>query len=124
LLVPDFHHEKLEVYQTAIDFLAISEDVANGMQRGRAYVADQLRRAALSIVLNIAEGAGEFAPADKARFYRFARRSATECVAVIDASRAIGMVDPEMVGKARELLRRIVGMLTTMVLRIGKHSEG
>ncbi|HKJ92261.1 MAG TPA: four helix bundle protein, partial [Longimicrobiales bacterium] len=46
---------------------------------------DHLRTAALSIGLYIAEGAGEFRPREKARFYRMALRSAHECRAVYDA---------------------------------------
>ena len=79
-----FDHERLEVYQTAIRFVAFADDVVEQLPRGRGYLADQLRRAATSIPLNIAEGAGEFAPKEKARFYRMARRSATESAATLD----------------------------------------
>ena len=42
--------------------------------RGRAYLADQLQRAATSVPLNIAEGAGEYSGAEKNRFYRIAKK--------------------------------------------------
>jgi four helix bundle protein len=63
-----FDQEKLDVYNASTDFVACA--------RGRAYLADELQRAATSIVLNIAEGAGEFSRKDKARFSgsRSARR--------------------------------------------------
>ena len=86
----DFAHERLDVYRVAIEFLGVSDEIASELPRGRAYLTlvDQLRRASLSVTLNVAEGAGEFAPADKARFYRMARRSGTECVAILDACRS------------------------------------
>ena len=84
-----FTHERLDVYRVALDFLVLADHHAAALPRGRAYLADQLRRAALSIVLNIAEGAGEFASADKARFYRMARRSGTECAAILDSCRVL-----------------------------------
>jgi len=65
----EFEHERLDVYRASIDFLAIADQIASTFPQGRSYLRDQLRRAASSISLNIAEGAGEFAPADKARFY-------------------------------------------------------
>jgi len=57
---PKFDHERLEVYQLALRFLAVANLIASRLPRGRSYLADQLRRAATSIVLNIAEGAEEF----------------------------------------------------------------
>ena len=50
-------HEKLDVYEAAIDFVVLANDVAERLPRGRAYVADQLQRAATSIPLNVAEEA-------------------------------------------------------------------
>jgi four helix bundle protein len=43
------------------------------LPRGRAYLADQLRRACTSVALNTAEGAGECAGKEKARFHRMAK---------------------------------------------------
>ena len=77
-----FDHEKLDVYKAAIEFVAVSGDVVEHLPRGRAYLAGQLQRAAISIPLNIAEGAGEFSRKDKRRFYRIALRSATESAAM------------------------------------------
>jgi hypothetical protein len=45
-----FDHEKLDVYQLAIEFVANAKDIIELLPRGRGYLADQLQRAALSIV--------------------------------------------------------------------------
>ena len=55
-----FDHEKLDVYKVAIEFVALADDIVESLPRGRGYLADQLHRAATSIPLNIAEGAGEY----------------------------------------------------------------
>ena len=120
----DFEHERLDVYRAAIEFLIVTDEIAASLPRGRAYLADQLRRAATSIPLNIAEGAGEFSPGDKARFYRMARRSATECAAILDACRATALGDLELLSKGRTLLLRTVAMLTAMVLRLNDPGSG
>ena len=44
-----FSFERLVVYQRAIDFLALSAQVVNELPRGSGFLADQLKRAALSI---------------------------------------------------------------------------
>ena len=65
-----FDHEKLEVYRVAVEYADAADTIAAKMKRGNAHIRDQLRRASDSIVNNVAEGAGEFQPAEKARFYR------------------------------------------------------
>ncbi|MBN4050211.1 four helix bundle protein [Desulfobulbus sp. AH-315-M07] len=112
-----FDHEKLDVYQAAIDFVVVADNVVEHLPRGRAYLADQLNRAATSVPLNIAEGAGEFSPAEKARFYRMAKRSATECAAIFDVCRRLKVIEDRTFGPGRELLLRIVAMLTKMARR-------
>ena len=71
----------------------------------------------MSICLNTAEGAGEFSTAEKARFYRLARRSATECAAAPDICRVIGLSKETELSTGDGMLRRIVAMLTKMILR-------
>ena len=55
-----FAHERLDVYGLALDFLVVAHDVIERLPRGRGHLVDQLTRASTSIVLNIAEGAGNY----------------------------------------------------------------
>ncbi|HEY3121194.1 MAG TPA: four helix bundle protein [Vicinamibacteria bacterium] len=82
--------------------------------RSFAILRDQLNRASVSIVLNIAEGAGRRSPRDKRRFYATARGSAAECAAVVELLRARCLAGADTCGKARALLVRIVQMLTKL----------
>lgn len=107
-------HEKLTVYQVAIEFVILADEVIEHLPRGRAYLSDQLQRAALSIPLNISEGAGEYAIDEKARFYRMAKRSATECAGVLDVCQRLQLVEEKRYIKGRELLISIVSMLVKM----------
>src|SRR6185436_15130856 len=49
-----FPHERLSVYQSSLEFLALANEVVEHLPRGRSHLADQLSRASTSIVLNIA----------------------------------------------------------------------
>src|SRR3990167_9325619 len=111
----NFDHEKLDVYQAAIDLVILINTVVENLPRGRAYLADQLQRAGASVPLNIAEGAGEYSGNEKIRFYRMAKRSATECAGILDICQRLQIVSESHSSKGRELLIRIVSMLTKMV---------
>ena len=87
-------------------------------RRGHAGLRDQLQRASASIVLNIAEGCGRFARAEKAHFYLIARGSALECAAAFDVLLGRGLVTNAAHRHARELLTRIVQMLTRLAVRM------
>jgi len=77
---------------------------------------DQLRRAALSIPLNIAEASGRTGKAEAARTYAIARGSAMECAAVMDALKLLKLVDTARYQRGLELLARVVAMLTKLCL--------
>jgi four helix bundle protein len=109
-----FHHEKLDVYQAAKEFMLITETMIKQFPKGRAYLRDQLQRAASSILLNIAEGSGEFSSSEKIRFYRMARRSATECAGILDICIDLKLIHEDIRLQARTTLLRIVAMLTKM----------
>jgi len=93
------------------------------LPEGRTYIRDQLRRAANSIPLNIAEGAGEFSPAEKARFYRMARRSATECAGQILVCVKLGVTSAPRAEGALDVLQRVIAMLVTLVRRCGERAR-
>jgi four helix bundle protein len=109
-----FDHERLDVYRTSLGFVVASSRLIEALPSGYGYLADQLRRAALSVTLNIAEGAGEYAPAEKARFYRMAKRSATECAAILDVVKELAIADLTATEEGLDQLFKIVAMLVKL----------
>ena len=89
-------------------------EVAEGTPRGNAALLDQLRRAACSIPLNIAEAAGRTGKPDAARAYAIARGSAMECAAVLDAMSVLKIIDAATYRRGCTLLERVVAMLTKL----------
>ena len=108
--------ERLDVYRGALECQALTTALALG--RGRRELRDQLDRASMSIVLNIAEGAGRRGGPDRARFFAIARGSATECAAILDIVRARGLAPTTATTRGRGLLVRVVQMLTRLCQRL------
>ncbi|MEO1051653.1 MAG: four helix bundle protein [Bacteroidota bacterium] len=78
-----FDFEKLQVYSKTKEFNRRVTPFLESSSVDRT-THNQLRRAAFSIMLNIAEGAGRFTKPDKRNFYVIARGSAFECVSIFD----------------------------------------
>ena len=81
-------------------------------------VRDQLERASLSVVLNIAEAGGRRSRRDKARYYAIARGSATEVAALLDVLALRRLASPASIRTGRRLAIRIVQMLTRIDQRL------
>jgi four helix bundle protein len=104
--------ERLDCYRVAVEFQVLAAVLCRIPRLGS--LREQLDRASVSIVLNLAEGAGRASGADKAHFFTIARGSATECAAVVDLLLARGSIGPSDHRHARGLLVRIVQMLTRL----------
>ena len=109
-----FGFERLDVYQRAIEFVGLAAKIIMEVPPGHHPYTDQLRRAALSIPVNIAEGVGRPNPGDRRGFYGIARGSAMECAAILDACRVIHAASDNSLSQGRALLFRIVSRLTKM----------
>jgi four helix bundle protein len=109
-----FAHEKLEVYQTAIAFIAWASPIIQTSTR-LGNVRDQLDRASTSIPLNIAEGNGKFSPKDRCRFFDTAHGSALECAACLDVLVAMRRISRDQANTGKEFLNSIVRMLIGLI---------
>jgi four helix bundle protein len=114
-------HEKLEVYRVARE-LCRNVEARGRRWRGRPDLIEQARRSASAIPLNVAEGGGEFARKEKARFYRIARRSADELSAALDVLVDAGVAREEELVEARDLIVRVVSMLVKLIKTMEGHA--
>jgi four helix bundle protein len=105
---------QLEVYQFAVRLLPPASEIANALPQRYAGLADQIRRASLSIPLNIAEGSGKTTGPDQRRFYAMARGSAMECGAIVDACLALKLIEQARADEVDGLLLSVVRMLSKM----------
>ncbi|TSC80343.1 MAG: S23 ribosomal protein [Parcubacteria group bacterium Gr01-1014_29] len=79
-----FDFENLKVYHDAKELNKKILCFVKDNKHIDSYLRDQLRRASISMVINIAEGSGKFSKADKRNFYTISRGSVYECVSIFD----------------------------------------
>ncbi len=86
--------EDLKCYQLALKLLDATYKLAANLPDYEKYnLASQIRRAALSTVLNIAEGYGRYHYLDKLRFFYIARGSLSETRSAFIAAHTVGHID-------------------------------
>lgn len=109
-----FDHERLNVYQSSIQFVAWTSELLDSVPKSHA-VHKQLDRSSTSIPLNIAEGNGKHTAADRCRFFDTARGSALESAASLDVLVAKSIVPVDRILPGKEMLLDIVSMLVGLI---------
>jgi four helix bundle protein len=111
-----FSFEKLKVYQKSLDFAEsvcrITDEFPSREQFG---ISSQWRRAATSISLNIAEGAGRETKPDRKRFYIMARSSLFENIPLIEISRRLSLLSGQKAKSLRENCEELSKMLRGLI---------
>ncbi|MEO1051006.1 MAG: four helix bundle protein [Bacteroidota bacterium] len=109
-----FDFQKLQVYQKAKSFRKDIKDLIHQFKFDRTTV-DQLSRASVSIVLNIAEGSSRFSNRDRRYFMVFARGSVFECVAILELLEENGEIPSEVyrafLSQLEELSKMLFGLI-------------
>jgi four helix bundle protein len=103
----------LDVYRCAVELVAVAHLTAERCPSANKELADQLRRAAPSILLNLSEGNGKDGR-DRRRYYLTARASASECIGIFELCGTLRIISGEECEQAMVLLERLVAMLTGM----------
>ncbi len=101
-------HHRLVAYQVAVELLSAvrAADIRDAKLR------DQALRAAKSVCLNIAEGAGRPSRADRNRAFGIARGEAVEAVAAVEIAELAGDCAPGAAAACVPLADRVVALLT------------
>ena len=99
----------LRIHDDMLDVVRSMRGALATIDKRDSDLARQLRRAASSVVLNIAEGSGSFGRMRTAR-YRTALGSARETLACLRVAEAFGYVEPVTQAVLRQL-DRIIGTL-------------
>ena len=111
-----FDFERLEVYQKAKELVVAIFRLTRSLPKEYQYsLADQLRRAALSILNNLAEGSGKLSRKEKEQFYKTSLNSARECIPMLTVLMKAQQLSIEAHRALREDVVHIANMLGRLV---------
>lgn len=102
-----FNFEKLTVWQEARELVKEVYLITAKFPKEELFgLTNQIRRAAVSILLNLAEGANRSSRKEKGRFYEMSHTSIDEVVAAFYVALDLGYIDKDIFDKLYELLSR------------------
>ena len=114
-----FKFEKFEGWQRAMQFGRVLIKMTWKFPTSyQSWLEDQLRRAALSISTNLAEGSGRDMPRERARFYQIAKGSLYECVNLLIIAKAEGLVPDDLYLRFYNEAKRIAGIISVAIASI------
>lgn len=109
-------HTKLDIYKVTDHLLLECYKLASFFpDEERFNLTSQVRRAAISVKLNIAEGSSRRSPVERKRFYEIARGSIVELNTAFEVAIHLGYFTLEKTDIIAELLNRCYGMLSKMI---------
>ena len=87
------NHQKLDIFQFSRPFVGECYKITKELPAEERFnLISQIRRAALSVHLNIAEAASRKSKAERRRFYEIARGSVIEIDAALDVAEDLGYI--------------------------------
>lgn len=115
-MILTLNHQKLDVFIQARKLLLACYTVTKLFPGDERFgLVQQIRRAALSVVLNIAEGASRKSEKERKRFYEIARGSITEIDAALDVVVDLKYVNHDDLNNIKDPMLRSFQMLSKLI---------
>lgn len=110
-----YSFEKLEVWKLSKDFAVTVYNLVEDFPTSERYgLVDQLKRAAVSVPTNLAEGSGRNTSKDKAHFTQISYGSIMECLNLLIISRELRFISEETLFALRKDIETITFKLSNL----------
>ena len=124
----DFYYRKLDVYKLAKDLTKLVYSLVRQFPDFEKYaLCDQLRRAAVSIPSNIAEGTGRFSIKDRIHFLDISYGSLSETLCQMEIARELNYITQEEFEQVDLLASRVsmtlYGLKSSLVNKLNQQSN-
>ena len=112
-------YRRLDVWRRGRELALAIYRLTEGFPRSETFgLVSQMRRSAVSVVSNIAEGASRGSDREFARFIRYALGSAAELECQLDLCHQLGYVSQTAVASASNILDHVKAMLLNLDRRL------
>ena len=123
----DFFYKKVDAYHIAKEYVIYVYSLLRNFPQYENYaLCDQIRRAAISIPSNIAEGLGRMAIKERIHFLEIAFGSLAEVSCQLDISESLGYISTselqEAENKAERLSKVMSGLRAYLTTKINSNS--
>jgi four helix bundle protein len=109
-------HRRLIVWQKGVQFVKhVYLMTAEFPKEEQFALTSQMRRAAVSVPSNIAEGAARFTDKDKIHFFLMARASLSELDTQFEISELLGYLKSEEKERSQDLMDELSAMLNGLI---------
>ncbi len=99
------------IYRRSLELIDMTKNVLESLPTGFGFLADQLRRASSSVLLNLAEGCGHQTKGQRRRHFHIARGSVLEVAAAADIAHRFGVITKEDHHELYDICDHISAML-------------
>ena len=114
-------HEDLRVYKAGMELVKEIYEITKAFPKEELYgITGQIRRAAVSIVANIAEGAARGSRKEFIHFLNISRGSLSEVEALIDVSHMIGYINDDIKDQLKNKSADVSSLLSGLINSIRK----
>ncbi|MHB1686064.1 MAG: four helix bundle protein [Ignavibacteriaceae bacterium] len=114
----ELNHKKLDAWKKSIELVTEIYILTKEFPREESFgLTNQLRRAAVSITSNIAEGSARKSSIERKRFYEIARSSLVELDSQLEISINLNFLKEEKLLKLNDLVNHNFALLTKLILK-------
>lgn len=112
-------HKKLDVYQIALKLVKeVYTITQNFPPEERFLIVTQVRRAAISVCSNLAEGSARKSKQEKIRFFEISRSSAVEIDTQFEIVLILQYVKNDQINQLEQYLESVFRMISKLILNL------
>ena len=112
------NHKNLDVWKLSLKFIKGIYELTEKFPKSEVYgLVSQMRRAAVSVASNLAEGSSRKTVPERKRFYEISRSSLVEIDTQIEIALELEIINETGIEQISEKLNHIFAMLTNLIIK-------